>query len=86
MSIEDRGVLCDIAQSVGLEPDDFWRAVSSPAYEAMVDFDIQQSRAFGLTGVPAMVFNRKYLVVGAQPYAALENVVQQLIKEEQPTP
>ena len=75
-NIEDLDLLADLAQSVGLDRAAFLAALQSPDYEAGVERDVAQARAYGLTGVPALVFNDKYLVVGAQPYAILQRVVQ----------
>ena len=39
--------------------------------------DVQQAFDYGLSGVPALVFNNKYLVSGAQPYELLAQVADQ---------
>lgn len=77
-NIEDRDVLADVAVQVGLSRDAFWDALSDEALEAQVTADIEQAFAYGLSGVPALVFNDKYLVTGAQPYELLEQVVTQV--------
>lgn len=81
-NIEDRAVLRDIAQSVGLDGAAFLAALEEPAYEDAVIADIQQAQAYGLSGVPALIFAEKYLVSGAQPYDVLVNVVGQIEARE----
>ncbi len=80
-NIEDADLLADLAASVGLDRQGFLAALQAPQYEAAVEEDVAQAHAFGLTGVPALVFNNKYLVVGAQPYAVLQRVVQRCEQE-----
>jgi predicted DsbA family dithiol-disulfide isomerase len=84
MSIDDRQVLAAIAVSVGLEHDAFLAALDDPAYESEVDHDIAFAHINGMTGVPALVFAEKYLVMGAQPYPVLEQVVRQCEDETRP--
>jgi predicted DsbA family dithiol-disulfide isomerase len=81
-NIEDRAVLLEIAQSVGLDADKFSAALDEPMYEDAVLFDIEQAQNFGLSGVPALIFASKYLVSGAQPYDSLVNIVQQVQARE----
>jgi predicted DsbA family dithiol-disulfide isomerase len=76
-SIDDRGVLADLAESVGLERAAFLAALDAPEYAEAVDADIAWARANEISAVPALVFDEKYLVVGAQPYPLLEQVLRQ---------
>lgn len=64
-------VLAEIAASVGLERDAFLAALSDPQYDELVQLDIDQAQQFGLSSVPAMVFDNRYLISGAQPYPVL---------------
>jgi predicted DsbA family dithiol-disulfide isomerase len=77
-SIDDRQVLVDVAQSIGLYANAFIAALDNPKYEALVDQDIEQAQLYGLNGVPALVFNHKYLVSGAQPYETLRAMVEKI--------
>jgi predicted DsbA family dithiol-disulfide isomerase len=80
-SIEETAVLADIAASIGLERDAFLAALQDEAWDTAVAADIQQARAYGLSGVPALVFAGKYLVSGAQPYQTLVQVTEQIQSE-----
>ncbi len=75
-AIDDPQVLADLAASVGLDRDEFLAALGQPEYERAVDEDIAWAQAHGLSGVPAVVFAERYLVMGAQPYEVFEQVLQ----------
>ncbi|GAB4121463.1 MAG: hypothetical protein Fur005_33780 [Roseiflexaceae bacterium] len=77
-AIEPIDQLVAIAESVGIDPAIFRAALEDPAYAAEVDADIELAQAFGLSGVPAIVFERKYLLSGAQPAATLRQVCDRL--------
>jgi predicted DsbA family dithiol-disulfide isomerase len=68
-------------EKAGLDPDQLDAALGDPAYEAAVDEDIELAREYGLNGVPALVFNNKYLISGSQPYEALARAVEQIQAE-----
>lgn len=78
-NIADPAVLTDVAAAVGLDPAAFQAALTDPALDAGVSRDIAQAQAYGLTGVPALVFNHKYLIPGAQPYPALVRATEQIL-------
>jgi predicted DsbA family dithiol-disulfide isomerase len=79
-------VLADLAVSVGLEREAYLAALDDPQYHDLVQQDIDQAQQFGLNGVPALVFDNRYLISGAQPYPVLvqatEHVQQELAKAE----
>lgn len=81
-SIEDREVLAAIAVAVGLDREPFLAALNDTALEQEVLNDIAWAHSNGLNGVPALVFQGKYLVSGAQPYDVLTRVVEQIRAEE----
>lgn len=74
-NIGDVEVLKRIGQQVGLDADGLVAALSDPRYEAEVDADVQQANEYGLRGVPALIFENRYLVSGFRPTATLEQVV-----------
>jgi predicted DsbA family dithiol-disulfide isomerase len=79
--IDDPSVLANIAASIGLGRELFLAALQTPAYNQAVLEDIALAQAYGLNGVPALVFAEKYLVSGAQPYPVLVQVVEQIQQE-----
>jgi predicted DsbA family dithiol-disulfide isomerase len=81
-SIDDMALLKEIAGQVGLSSENFDEALANPVFDAQVSADIDLAREYGLTGVPALVFEDQYLVVGAQPYPVLKQVVEKILAEE----
>jgi predicted DsbA family dithiol-disulfide isomerase len=80
--ISDPNVLGDIAQSVGLDREGFLQALSNKSYEALVDTDILLAQQMDITGVPAILFQNKYLIPGAQPYDELVKALDYVKKRE----
>jgi predicted DsbA family dithiol-disulfide isomerase len=80
-SIDDRAVLKEIAEQVGLNTENFDDVLANPAYDAAVAADVDLAHEYGLSGVPALVFADRYLVVGAQPYDVLKQVVEKVREE-----
>ena len=77
-NIDDMDILATIAESAGLDRAAFLSATQDQDYEAQVEADIEEAYQYGLTGVPALIFNQRYLVSGAQPYEILRQVVEKL--------
>jgi predicted DsbA family dithiol-disulfide isomerase len=80
--ISDLNILADIAVSVGLDREAFLVALNNKDYEVLVDTDILQAQQLNLSGVPAMIFQRKYLIPGAQPYEELVRSLAQIKQRE----
>ena len=79
--IDNLDALTEIAVSIGLDREAFRQALADPDYEGAVQADIDQAYAYGINGVPGMVFADKYLVSGAQPYEVLCQAVEQIGSE-----
>jgi predicted DsbA family dithiol-disulfide isomerase len=74
-NLVDIDLLVDIAASVGLPADDARAVLTERRFSDAVDADWTKSHHYGVTGVPTFVTGR-YGIVGAQPYEALEQLVQ----------
>jgi predicted DsbA family dithiol-disulfide isomerase len=81
-NIGDAAVILDIVKQVGLSVDDAREVIEKRTFKDAVDEDWALSRQLGVTGVPTFVAGR-YGVVGAQPYEALERLVDKAAAEEQ---
>ncbi len=79
--ISDINLLQEIAASVGLDTENFSSSLENPEFDAEVSADIDLARQYRLDGVPALVFAEKYLVMGAQPYNVLKQVVERVQAE-----
>ena len=74
-NLADADLLVDIAASIGLPADEARAVLDERRCKDAVDADWAKSHRYGVTGVPTFVAER-YGVVGAQPYAALEQLMQ----------
>jgi predicted DsbA family dithiol-disulfide isomerase len=74
-NLADVDLLVDIAASVGLEAEEARTVLDERRFKEAVDADWAKSHRYGVTGVPTFVAGR-YGIVGAQPYEALEELVQ----------
>ena len=63
------------AQQVGLDNSQFDQCLNNTDNVARINAEIQVGNAFGVTGTPTFMINNKKLV-GAQPLALLEEVIQ----------
>ncbi len=75
-NIGDAEVLVEIARSVGLSADTAREVLAERRFKDAVDADWAKSREYGVTGVPTFVAGGRG-VVGAQPYEALEQLLNQ---------
>lgn len=77
-NVDDPEVLAGIAAETGLDAEAARAAIGSETHADPV----RRSQAFwhqqGVTGVPAMVFDQKYLFTGAQGVAQYAQILQQL--------
>ncbi len=64
--VNDTGVLCDLAEQVGLDRDAAAQVLAEARHADSVRAKQQFWTDQGITGVPAMVFQQQYLVTGAQ--------------------
>ncbi len=80
--ISETAVLVAIAEAAGLARDAFVAALANPIWEEAVLGDVATAHSYGINGVPALVFQDKYLVSGAQPYTVLTEVVEKIQAEE----
>ncbi len=79
--ISDINVLQEIAESVGMDTENFASKIANPEFDVQVSDDIALANEYRLDGVPALVFADKYLVMGAQPYNVLQQVVERVQTE-----
>ncbi|MDO8616943.1 MAG: DsbA family protein [Dehalococcoidia bacterium] len=73
-NIGDSDVLCEIATGCGLDAEALRRALADGRHAAAVQEQMDWSRAAGVTGVPTVIFQEQFAVVGAQDYAVFRDV------------
>ena len=76
-NIGDVDVLLDCVEAAGLSVDDAKTVIEQRTFEQAVDEDWAKSQQYGVSGVPTYVAGG-YGVVGAQPYEALEKLMQEV--------
>lgn len=80
--LDSRETLSLLAAEVGLPPNDFNSALDDAQYrQAILDAQIQ-ARRLGITGVPAIVVDNRYLVVGARPPETFAEIIEHVIQEK----
>ena len=73
--LEDVDDLVRIGTEVGLDPVDLRAAIEEGLYEQVLDENRRLAESVGINAIPAHIFGRRYLVLGAQPYEVLERLV-----------
>jgi predicted DsbA family dithiol-disulfide isomerase len=82
--VGDHDVLTKVAVGTGLDEGRVREVLAGQQYADAVAADIAQARAFGATGVPFFVVDRKYAVSGAQPAEVFAQVLEQAWAESHP--
>lgn len=75
--LSDHETLVRLGEQVGLDGDEIRATLAGDAYAAAVRAEAAEAQQLGLGGVPAFVFDRAFLVSGAQPAEALHQALQQ---------
>jgi len=83
-SMGDHDVLRKAAADVGLDPARVDEVLAGDEYADAVRADVDQARAFGATGVPFYVVDRKYGISGAQATEVFTNVLERAWDESHP--
>jgi predicted DsbA family dithiol-disulfide isomerase len=75
--IGDHTTLARLAADVGLPAEQVEQVLDSDRFADAVAADFREGRDVGVTGVPFMVFDRRYAVVGAQDSAVILDTLRQ---------
>ena len=77
-NVSDHAVLAEIAASVGLDATQAQAVLAAGQYAA----EVRQAQAFfqrnGISGVPAVILERKHLISGGQPAAVFERALREI--------
>jgi len=84
-SMADHGVLRTAAIGVGLDPARVDEVLAGDEYAGAVEADIREAAAFGATGVPFYVVDRKYGISGAQPTELFSQVLDRAWTDAHPS-
>ena len=78
----ERQVLIDAAKAAGLDPAAAEEVLESGRYAKEVRAAEQYWRSQGISGVPAVIINDRYMISGGQPSAVFENAIRKIAAEE----
>ena len=73
--------LVRIGESAGLDATELRRAIEEDRYARVIDENRRVASSVGIDAIPAHVFGRRYLVLGAQPYEVLKEVAERVATE-----
>jgi predicted DsbA family dithiol-disulfide isomerase len=73
-----------IAEGAGLDGDELEAALDEGRYEDLLDANRREATQVGIDAIPAHVFGRKFLVIGAHPYEVFKQVVDRVTATEEP--
>jgi predicted DsbA family dithiol-disulfide isomerase len=82
--IGDRETLVRLAAEIGLDAAEVRGVLDTDRYADAVRVDERQAAAFGATGVPFFVVDRRYAVAGAQPADVLLEVLEKAWADTHP--
>jgi len=83
-NIGDTAVLCRIGAECGLDAAELQAALEGERFATPVQGEIDWSRAVGITGVPTVVFEEKFSVVGAQEYEVFRDIARRIVEGKIP--
>ena len=79
--LENVDDLVRIGTDVGLDPAQLRIAIDEDRYAAAIDDHRADAESVGINAIPAHIFGRRYVVLGAQPYDVLKEVVERVTAE-----
>lgn len=82
--VSDHDTLVRLAAESGIDEDEARGVLESDAYAADVATDAAEARALGANGVPFFVFDKRYIINGAQPTEAFAQALERAWAERVP--
>jgi predicted DsbA family dithiol-disulfide isomerase len=76
--LENIDDLVRIGASVGLDARALRKAIEEDRYAPVIDANRREAESVGINAIPAHIFGRRYLVMGAQPFEAFKEVLMRL--------
>lgn len=79
--IGDTDVLLDACATAGVDRDRLRLALEDGRFREEIERQMTWSRAQGISGVPAVIFNMRFAVTGAQDYEVFRDVAQRIVAQ-----
>ncbi len=70
--------LVRIGSSAGLDAAELRRAIEEDRYATVIDQNRRVASSAGIDAIPAHIFDRRFLLLGAQPYEVFKEVVDRI--------
>ena len=80
-STSDHDVLVGAAKAAGLDADKAREVLTSGAYTAEVRHEEEVWRNRGISAVPSVIFNQRWMIQGGQPPKVFEQAIRQIVDE-----
>ena len=82
VNLDDQNNMIDAVKRAGLDPTRAQEILSSDTFTEAVRSQQAKYASMGITSVPSLIFNDKYLLQGAQPPEAFARALLQLAEQE----
>jgi predicted DsbA family dithiol-disulfide isomerase len=79
--LEDPDDLARIGEEIGLDGAELRRAIDENRYAAVIDDNRRDAESVGINAIPAHIFGRRFLVLGAQPYEGFQHVLERFSQD-----
>jgi predicted DsbA family dithiol-disulfide isomerase len=79
--LENTDDLVRIGTEIGLDANELRVAIDEDRFAAVIDENRIEAESVGINAIPAHIFGRRYLVLGAQPREAFQQVLDRLRDE-----
>jgi len=79
--LENVDDLVRIGGGVGLDPEELRAAIDEQRYDPVIDENRRVATSVGIDAIPAHIFGRRFLILGAQPYEVFQQVLARLNAE-----
>jgi predicted DsbA family dithiol-disulfide isomerase len=70
------------ARILSRSPLELRKSVEEDRYAVVIDQNRLEAESVGINAIPAHIFGRRYLVMGAQPYDAFKEVLERLQEDQ----
>lgn len=77
----DHVVLVEAANDAGLDASEARRVLDSDEFADAVRVEEKQYQAMGVQSVPAIIFDKRYLISGGQPVETFEQAIRDIVAE-----
>lgn len=80
--LEDIDDLVRIGTGAGLDAAELRTSIEENRYDSAIDENRRAAESVGINAIPAHIFGRRYLILGAQPYEVFRQVVERLTETQ----